>query len=267
MSFRLKEAVFRVRCREPGCPFFSDFVVKENLMGGTEADVDSEALKLARNMGFNKHDALYGRKHPLSNAEVYKVSASYERIGPAPAPASAASSGASQSGTATSAPTRTYKAGEIIIRKGESAATVCEVLRGAAYNLKLQDMPYKVGSTFGAAALFRQKSRLADVVAAQDGTVVAFYNLKELSRTNPAKARVLYDEAMEDVFHIIVHLEGYATSLEKQIAKLKAAPKAKKPAGKKKPAPKAKKAAPKAKKPAAKKKPVAKKKPAAKKKR
>jgi CRP-like cAMP-binding protein len=264
MSFRLKEAVFKVRCREPGCPFFSDFVVKENLMGATEGDVDSEALKLARNMGFNKHDALYGRKHSMSNPEVWKVSASYDRMGPVPAHMP---NGTAPSWTAASAPTRTYRAGEIIIRKGESAATVCEVLRGAAFNVKHQDMPYKAGSTFGAAALFRQKSRLADVVAAQDGTVIAFYNLKELSRTNPVKARALYDEAMEDIFHILVHLEGYATSLERQIAKLKAAAK---PAAKRKPAPKGKKAAPKGKArrvAPAKKKPPAKKKVVSKKKR
>ena len=90
MSFRLKEAVFKVRCREPGCPFISDFIVKENIMGATEADVDSEALKIARNMGFIKHDALYGRKHQLVNPEVYKIDASYERIGTTPyAPQSA----------------------------------------------------------------------------------------------------------------------------------------------------------------------------------
>ena len=29
MSFKLKEALFRVRCREPGCPFYSEFLVKD----------------------------------------------------------------------------------------------------------------------------------------------------------------------------------------------------------------------------------------------
>ncbi len=74
MSFRLKEAMFKVRCREPGCSFFSEFVVRENIMGATEADVDSEALKIARNLGYIKHDALFGRMHQLSNPEVVKVS-------------------------------------------------------------------------------------------------------------------------------------------------------------------------------------------------
>jgi len=81
MSFRLKEAMFKVRCREPGCSFYSEFVVRENIMGATEADVDSEALKIARNLGYIKHDALFGRMHQLANPEVVKVSGSYDRLG------------------------------------------------------------------------------------------------------------------------------------------------------------------------------------------
>lgn len=81
MSFRLKEAVYKVRCRAPGCTFTSEFAIKENLMGVTEADIDTEAIKIAKNMAFIKHDALLGRKHQLANPEVFRVSGSYERIG------------------------------------------------------------------------------------------------------------------------------------------------------------------------------------------
>ena len=91
MSFRLKEAVFKVRCREPGCPFFSEIVVKENIMAATEQEVDAEAQKVARDLGFTKHDALFGRMHPMSNPEVSKVSGSYEHLGePARTPAAPA---------------------------------------------------------------------------------------------------------------------------------------------------------------------------------
>jgi len=247
MSFRLKEAVFKIRCREPGCSFVSDFAVKENIMGATEADVDSEALKIARNLGFIKHDAILGRKHQLSNPDVYKVSGSYEHIGPA-APSAAPVVGPSSAAAAGSAPVRTYRRGEVIIRKGDSATTVCEVLRGSAHNEKLPDLLYEAGSSFGAAAIFKQKNRMADIVAGEDGTAVAFYNLRELSRTNPAKARTLYDEAMEDVFHILRYYEEYSASLEGQVRRLQAkaasskkAPAkkaARKPAARKGPAPK-----------------------------
>jgi hypothetical protein len=253
MSFRLTQALYRVRCREPGCAFNSEFVVKENIMGATEADVDTEALKIARNLGFIKHDALYGRKHQLNNPEVTKVTASYERLGTGPAPAAAAP--AAQP-AAPAVPTKTFKRGEVIIRKGESAATVCEVVRGTAMNERLPDLLYKAGATFGSAAIFKQKKRTADIVAGEDGTTIAYYNIRELSRTNPAKARELYDEAMEDIFHVLEYLEDYSTGLEKKVQRLAAARKGPVAAAKKK-APAKKKTAP-ARKPA--KKPAAKKK-------
>jgi len=266
MSFRLKDAVFKVRCREPGCPFNSDFSVKENIMGATEADVDSEAMKIARNMGFIKHDSLYGRKHQLVNPEVYKVDARYDRIGTTPyATQSAPPAFGQQAHQAPSVPTRTYRRGEVIIRRGESAATVCEVIQGVALNEKLPDLSYTAGSTFGAASIFKQKKRMVDIAAGEDGTTIAFYDLRELSKSNPAKARELYNESMEDIFHILNYLEGYAASLEKQVSRLQAAKKA--PSAKKK-APSAKKGAPSAKKgaPSAKKGASAKKKAPAKKK-
>jgi CRP-like cAMP-binding protein len=249
MSFRLKDSVFKVRCREPGCPFNNDFTVKENIMGATEADVDTEALKIARNMGFIKHDALYGRKHQLVNPEVYKVDARYERIGPVTAAPPPPPAFGQQSSLTPSVPTRTYRRGEIIIKRGESAATVCEVIRGIAQNEKLPGLSYKPGATFGAASIFKQKKRMVDIVAGEDGTTIAFYNLRELVRTNPAKARQLYDESMEDVFHILSYLEGYAASLEKQVSKLRAARKAPKAAKKKAPAKAARKPVSKARKP------------------
>jgi CRP-like cAMP-binding protein len=136
-------------------------------------------------------------------------------------------------------PTRTYRRGEVIIRKGESAATVCEVLRGVALNEKLPDLVYRAGATFGSAAIFRQKNRMTDIVAGEDDTTIAFYNIREISKTNPAKARELYDQAMEDIFHILAYLEGYSDTLERKVRKLEAAKSAgarKAPAAKKKPA-------------------------------
>jgi CRP-like cAMP-binding protein len=225
MSFRLKDAVFKVRCREPGCPFNSDFSVKENIMGATETDVDSEAMKIARNMGFIKHDALYGRKHQLVNPEVYKVDARYERIGTSPFGQQASPPAFGQQAH-PSVPTRTYRRGEVIIHHGESATTVCEVIHGVALNEKLPDLAYKPGSTFGAASIFKQKKRMVDIVAGEDGTTIAFYDLRELARSNPAKARELYEGSMEDIFHILNYLEGYSASLERQVSRLQAAKKA-----------------------------------------
>jgi CRP-like cAMP-binding protein len=226
MSFKLREVTFRVRCTEPGCPFDAEFTVRENIMGATEADVDSEAWKIARNMAFIRHDSIHGRKHPLANPEMHKIGGRYDRMVPVEAPSvPTAAPAAPQAEGALSV--RRYRKGEKIIRKGESAITVCEVIRGSAHNEKRPELFYQTGSTFGAAALFEHKNRLADIVAGQDDTVIAFYNMRELSKSHPAKARELYNAAMEDIFDILTYLEGYTASLEKQLARARTAKPAK----------------------------------------
>jgi hypothetical protein len=217
-------------------------------MAATEADVDSEAWKIARNMAFIRHDSIHGRKHPLSNPEMHKIGGRYDRLGPVEAPSAPAPAAPAPQVVGASS-VRRYRRGEKIIRKGESAITVCEVIRGAAYNEKRPELFYQPGATFGAAALFEHKSRLADIVAGQDETVIAFFNMRDLSKSNPAKARELYNAAMEDIFDVLTYLEGYAGSLEKRLARAKPSGKAAKAKAPKK-AP-AKKAA--AKKPAARK--------------
>jgi CRP-like cAMP-binding protein len=244
MALKLKEVVFRVRCREPGCPFTSDFSVKENIMAATQEDVDSEALKIARDQAVTKHDAIYGRKHPMTKPEIHKVAGAYEQIGAAPAPTTAAASERQQRAMQTAG----FDRGERIVAKGERATAVCEVIRGSAVNEMRPGIVYRPGATFGAAALFEGRRRMASIVAAEDGTLVGFYDMRELTRTDPAKAHELYNEAMEDIFNVLAYLEQYSASLEKKLAKLRAATKVK---AKKKPAPRpAKKVA---KKPAAKK--------------
>ncbi len=81
MAYRLKEAVYRVRCRQPGCQFVSEYRVKANLMGATRADIDSEAWKIAKGLGTNQHDAVHGVKHPIFDPDVRKTRSVYEKIG------------------------------------------------------------------------------------------------------------------------------------------------------------------------------------------
>jgi CRP-like cAMP-binding protein len=215
MSFRLKEAVYKIRCREPNCTFVSEFIVKENFMGVTEADVDSEAIKIAKNMAFIKHDALHGRKHQLANPEIFKVSSSYDRIGGMTADSVYTPSAAGQS-----APGRTFRRGEVIMKKREEAGLVAEILRGSAQNERHPGLRYRAGAMVGTAAIFHQRSRPADIVAAEDDTAVMFHDVRELTRTNPSRAKELYDRALEEVFQLILHLEDSCASLEKKVKKL-----------------------------------------------
>jgi len=234
MAFKLKEAVFRVRCREPGCPFVSDFSVKENLMGATEADVDSEAWKLAKDLGVTRHDAIHGRRHPMIDPEIRKIRGSYEMIGRSVPPRAPRPPRLGETIN-----TRRYDKGDRIIAKGERATTVCEVVRGSAYNEHRPSLIYRPGATFGAAGLFEHKRRMADIVAGENGTLVAFYDMRELKDTDREKANELYNEAMEDIFNVLTWLEDHSAALEKRVAKLKAeVAELKQGRGAKKPAPK-----------------------------
>ena len=228
MGYKLKEALFRVRCREPGCPFVSDFSVKENLQGATEADVESEAWKLAKDLGINRHDAIHGKRHAMINPDVHKIRSSYELIG-APSPRRPVMP-SPRMGEAIN--TRRYDKGDRIIAKGESATTVCEVVRGAAFNEHRPKLLYRPGSTFGAAGLFENKRRMADIVAGENGTIVAFYDMRELWTSDREKAKELSNEAMEDIFRVLSWLEGHVEALEKQVARLKAELSSKRPAKK-----------------------------------
>jgi CRP-like cAMP-binding protein len=244
MSFKLKELVFKVRCRAPGCAFFNEVTVKENIMGATEADIDSEAIKIARDMAYLKHDATFGRTHALENPDITKISGSYEQLGtpaahPVPPAPHVMPAPVSPAASAPTVPTRTYKPGETIIKKGESAGTVCEVVKGLALNEMLPDLLYKPGTAFGSSAIFRNKNRMADVVAGPEGATIAFYDLKELMKNDPVKARQLYEESLEDLFQIVRHLEDYGRLLEKRVHTLETSKKAARPVAKKTPAKKA----------------------------
>ncbi len=212
MAYKLKEAWYRVRCRAPGCPFVSEICVKENLMGAAKADIDSEAWKIARNLGNNQHDAIHGRKHALANPDVHKIRSVYESIGGVSAPAPHRQQRMD---------VRRFEKGDPIIVKGERAGTICEVVRGSARNEHRPEITYGPGRTFGAAGLFENKMRMANIVAAENDTLIAFYDMRDLRISDPEKARELYNEAMEDIFHLLAWFEDRAEHLEKQVAKLK----------------------------------------------
>ena len=81
MGFRLKNGVYSVRCRRPGCPFNTQITIETNIMGATEKDVEVEAFKIARDMATTKHDAVYGTNHYLENPAIRKVGGRYEPVG------------------------------------------------------------------------------------------------------------------------------------------------------------------------------------------
>jgi hypothetical protein len=211
MPYKLKNGVYAVRCRQPQCTFDVRMEIDQMIMGITEQDVETEARRLAREMALTKHDAIHGTKHSLKNPEIRKMSGVCQLVGAYQEPVS---------GEARDVTHREYKKGEVILRKGDSAGTVCQVIRGSAYPLRNASHHYHAGDCFGIAALLQRKSRTADIVAGKDGTRIAFFNVLALSRTSPKKARFLYDRAMADVFAVIADLEQTIDRLEQKLEKV-----------------------------------------------
>ena len=214
MPYKLKNAIYSVRCRYPRCIFHSQFEIEQNIMGMTEQDVEIEAKKIARDMALIKHDAIHATQHTLRNPDIRKVSGSYELVGPSPRRRSSTSYEVAKQKDVYY---KEYQRGEVILKKGDDATSVCEVMRGSAYPERNRSHRYREGDSFGAAALLARHQRTCDVIAGSDGTKVAFYNLIELSKANPKKAREIFSAVMEDTFNVIQNLEKSIDRTKKEI--------------------------------------------------
>ncbi len=206
MPYKLNGGVYSVRCRHPYCGFNVRFNIDQNIMGVSEGDVEYEARRLARDMAMTKHEAIYGMKHSLKHPEIRRVTGSFDLIGP--------DYKVVEENTVLY---REFVKGESIFRKGDDAATICEVVRGSAFPRRNKSHLYKRGGCFGAAALLAHQNRTANIIAGKDGTRIAFYNVIALSKKNPNKARKLYTKVMEDIFTVIYNLEHKISSLEKKL--------------------------------------------------
>ena len=200
MPYRLKKGVYSVKCRYPQCTFEARMEIDQNIMGMTEWDVEIEAMNMARGMAMIKHDSLRElRRHMLTKPEIRRVSGYTELVGGGPA-----------SQIVQEVPEVVYKdfqKGEIILKKGEEADAICEVVRGVAFPERNKDHRYGCGDCFGASALISRQKRMANIVSGSDKTRVAFYNLMELNKRDPKKAREVYNRILQDTFKVIRELE------------------------------------------------------------
>jgi CRP-like cAMP-binding protein len=206
MPFRLVKGVYDVRCRHEHCPFNDHVKIEQEIMGVTEEDVRSEAHKVARDQAAVKHDSIYGRNHSLESPELRMSSGTILRLGTF-APEDAGSDSASEK--------RSFKKGEVILRRGEAASTVCEILAGSAYPLANKTHRYEVGDCFGVAALVPNQKRLSDVIAHSKSTLVAFYHLHDLRQSQPEKATRVVTQVMEDTLRVVDELGKTVDRLRK----------------------------------------------------
>jgi hypothetical protein len=208
MPYQLKKGVYAVRCRHPHCPFNDRFEIEENVMGWEESDVRIEALKIARDAALVKHDSIHGRRHPLENPEVRMVAGAIVALGITAAP------------VVTPAPRgvdiRRYAKGDVIMNEEADATTVCEVLEGTAFPARNRTHRYAQGDCFGWAP-FLPNHGISEVIAGQDNTSVAFYDLEHLRRRDPASASRLLARAMEDSLRVIGELGRTVERLRREV--------------------------------------------------
>jgi hypothetical protein len=208
MPYRLNKGVYAVRCRHSHCPFHDRIDIEQNIMGVTEDDVRSEALKNARDKAVVKHDSIYGRHHGLENPEIHMISGSVQAVGINHSPSN-------HTPSPKGVVIREFGKGDVILRKGEAASTVCEVIQGYAYPARNKTHRYSVGDCFGAAALLPNHRRMTDVVAGSDRTSVAFYDLTDLRQTEPRDVSRLISHVMEDTLKVVNELGKTVDRLHK----------------------------------------------------
>ena len=198
MPYRLNKGIYSVRCRHTHCTFNVQLEIKENIMGMTESDVETEARKMARDMAQVKHDSLHGRHHSLVNPEIRRASGTVQLAG-------AGTVQVSQEQRASYE--REYRKGDVILKEGDDSPCVCEVVRGAAFPRRNRTHRYMIGDCFGVAALLPNHNRMTDVVAGTDRTRIAFYSLPELNKRDPRKANKVFTRVLEDTLQLIGELE------------------------------------------------------------
>ncbi|HET6452188.1 MAG TPA: hypothetical protein VFI08_12800 [Spirochaetia bacterium] len=208
MPYRLYKGVFAVRCRHSPCSFDDHVRIEADLLGVTEEDVRAEAYRMAKDQAATRHDSQLGRRgHSLESPEVRMVSGTIQRIG-GTAPAGG--------GTRRGMMVRQFRKGEAILKKGEAAGTVCEVLSGSAYPAANRSHRYEAGDCFGVAALVPHRTRLSDVIAGADETAVAFYDLGDLRQSEPDRANQVVARVMEDTLHVVEELGRAVDRLRRQ---------------------------------------------------
>jgi len=198
MPYRLNKGAYLVRCRHARCTFNARLEIAETIMGMTESDVETEARKTARDMAQVKHDSLHGRHHLLHNPEIRMVSGNIQLTGAGPV------QGWEHRGDSE---VREFNKGDLILKEGEAATTVCEVLKGVAVPAKNANHLYRRGDCFGVASLLPKHRRMTDIVSGADKTTIAFYQLPELRKHDPDKAGQLFASLIEDTLKVIGEYE------------------------------------------------------------
>lgn len=231
MAYQLVKGRFQVKCGYPDCPFEEEVNINWNILGSTEEEAEETAVKFATLMAKIYHDSVKKSsmentaeagiknvqapdisEHILKDPIVTKSSGIYEFID---------LKGAMIDEQAEAIRYKEYKKEEVVFSREEFFYEICEVVKGAVYTNKSKPVFYKVGDSFGISALYVNQVKAADLISAEDGTVIAFYNIKELYKKDLKKSVELYHTSVEDFFTVQNNLEEQNKNLNSELEKTK----------------------------------------------
>ncbi len=217
MAYKLVKGEYKVKCGNPACNFEKTFLLEsENILGIDEDSVDQASIELITYMANCEHLTMnYGeetdqesaeqeascdcdmvQEHELCEPEVTKISAIYEFV----------ELSDNNRVLKEAVKYHDYNKGEQVVAKEGVFHQICEVINGSVYVNKSKPTVYKTGDIFGRNALIVNQEQSFEIVAGEDNTTVAFYNLPELFDKDLKKCLELYHGAAYDVLSIIYDL-------------------------------------------------------------
>lgn len=207
MAYKLAKGEFLVKCNCEECSYSNKFEITDGFYGESENDVLSAAGEQAKMLALLEH-----RKdspdHALENMVVEKSSGIYEFV-----PFQKLLHSEQDEGVKY----KTYKKGDVVIASDEIFYGICEVVKGTASIYRAKVVTLKPGEVFGLSELCVNQVRNGDLVADEDETMIAFYNMHELFRTDLKKCLDLYHASVQNIFALIDCLRDETVMLEKKL--------------------------------------------------
>lgn len=207
MAYKLVKGEFLVKCNCDECSYSNKFEITDGFYGENENDALSAAGEQAKMLALLEHRK-DSPEHDFENMIVEKSSGIYEFVSFQKLLHSEQGEGVKY---------KTYKKGDVVIASDEKFYGLCEVVKGSASICRAKVLTLKPGEVFGLSELCVNQVRSGDLVADEDETMIAFYNMRELFKTDLKKCLDLYHASVQNIFALIEHLRDEAVMLEKKL--------------------------------------------------
>ena len=207
MAYKLAKGEFLIKCNCEECSYSNKFEVTDGFCGETENEVLEIAGEQAKIMALLEHQKDCP-EHKLENLSVEKSTGIYEFVSFRELVRSEQNEGVKY---------KNYNKGDVILSGDEPFYGICEVVNGAASICRAKVITLKPGDAFGLSELCVNQVRNGDLVADEDETMIAFYNMSALFGSDLKKCFDLYHASSQNIFALIDNLKEEAVILEKKL--------------------------------------------------